>query len=81
MLCLKISDTANVTVKGVDYCYIIHDIRKSETIHLLENSVLEDRSCIYIKMHINEINIKNQVCNCNLIIQFKQRNSNLKYFN
>ena len=76
MLCLKISDTANVTVKGVDYCYIIHDIRKSETIHLLENSVLEDRSYIYIMMHINEINIKNPVCNCNLIIQFKQQNSN-----
>ena len=39
---LNLTDSAIITVKGVDYCYIIHDISKSEAIHLLENSVLED---------------------------------------
>ena len=42
MLCLNISDIALITVKGVDYCCIIHDISKSEAIHLLENSTLDD---------------------------------------
>ena len=30
MLCLNISDIAIITVKGVDYCCIIHDISRSE---------------------------------------------------
>ena len=30
MLCLNISDIAIITVKGVDYCCIIHDISSSE---------------------------------------------------
>ena len=47
MLCFNISDTAIITIKRVDYCCIIHDIGKSEAIHLLENSVLDDRG--YIK--------------------------------
>ena len=42
MLCLNISDTAIITIKGVDYHCIIHDNGKYETIHFLENSVLED---------------------------------------
>ena len=46
MLCLNLSDIAVTTVKGVDYCWIIHDISKSEAIHLLENSVLDDRGYI-----------------------------------
>ena len=46
MLCLNISNIAIVTVKGVDYHCIIHDISKSEAIRLLENSVLDD--CGYI---------------------------------
>ena len=33
MLCLNISDIAIITVKGVDYRCIIHDISKSEAIH------------------------------------------------
>ena len=39
---LKISDIAITTVKGVNYCFIIHEISKSEAIHLLEDSVLDD---------------------------------------
>ena len=46
MLCLDFSNIANITVKGVDYYCIIH-ISKSEAIHLLENSVLDD--CGYIQ--------------------------------
>ena len=30
-----------IPVKGDDCCYIIHDITKSEAIHLLENSVFK----------------------------------------
>ena len=41
MLCLSLSDVAIITVKGVDYHCIIHEISKSATIHLLENSVLD----------------------------------------
>ena len=43
----NVSDIAIITVKGVDYGCIIHDITKSEAIHLVENSVLDD--CCYIK--------------------------------
>ena len=43
MLCVNISDTAIITIKNVVYHCIIHSISKSETIHLLENSLLEDR--------------------------------------
>ena len=46
MLCLNFSDTAIVTVKGVDYRCIIYNISKYESIHLSENSVLEDRGYI-----------------------------------
>ena len=33
---------AIITVKNVDYCCIIHKIKKSGAINLLENSVLEN---------------------------------------
>ena len=46
MLFLDLSDIAIITVKNVDYCYIIHDISKSDAIHLLETSVLDARGCI-----------------------------------
>ena len=39
MLCLNI---IIITVKGVDYSFIIHDIGKSESIHVLKNYVLDD---------------------------------------
>ena len=39
--CLYISDIANITVKN-DYCYIMYSIDKSEAIHLLKNSFLEN---------------------------------------
>ena len=40
---LNSSDTAITTVENVNYCCIIHVISKSEAIHLVENSVLDDR--------------------------------------
>ena len=46
ILCLNISDIAIIAVKVVDYPCIIHDISKSEAIHLLNNSALDDRGCI-----------------------------------
>ena len=46
MLCLNISDIAIITVKRADYRWNIHDISKSEAIHLLKNYVLKD--CGYI---------------------------------
>ena len=46
ILCLNISNIAIVTVKGFDYRCTIHDISKSEAIHLLENFVLDDH--VYI---------------------------------
>ena len=41
-----ISDIAIITVSWVDYCCIIHGISKCDTIHLLENSVFDDRGYI-----------------------------------
>ena len=35
-----------ITVKNVDYRFIIHNISKSEAINLLKNSVLEDSGYI-----------------------------------
>ena len=46
MLSVNISSIPIITVKNVDYRYITHNIRKSEAINLLKNSVLED--CGYI---------------------------------
>ena len=43
MSCLNISDIAVITVKTVDYRCIMYNINKSEAIHLIGNSVLEDR--------------------------------------
>ena len=42
MLCLNISNISITTDKNVDFRFIIHNIRKSEAINLLKNSVLED---------------------------------------
>ena len=42
VLCLTLSNIAIVIVKGVDDHCIIHSINKSDTIYLLENSVLDD---------------------------------------
>ena len=50
MLRVNISDIAIVAVKEVDYCFIIHDIKKSEPINLLENSLLDDHW--YIGTHV-----------------------------
>ena len=45
--CYLFSDIAIITVKEVDYHCIIHDVSKSEAIHLFENSVLDDRGYAY----------------------------------
>ena len=47
MLCLNISDIAIITVKKVDYRYIIHNISKSEAFNLLKNCIFDD-DCFYI---------------------------------
>ena len=47
--CLNITDIAIITVTGLDYCYIILDIIESETILLLENSVLDDCEYIFLR--------------------------------
>ena len=46
MLCLNIGDIAIITVKSVDYRFIIHKINKSEAINSLKNSVLGYRGYI-----------------------------------
>ena len=46
MLCLNISDITIITFKGVDYRCIIHDISKSDAIHLSGNYVLDDSGYI-----------------------------------
>ena len=46
MLIVNISDIAIITVKGVHYRCIIHDIIKSKAINLLKNSVHDDRGYI-----------------------------------
>ena len=43
MLCLNIVNISNITMKGAEYYYcIIYDFSKSDAIHLLENSVLDN---------------------------------------
>ena len=42
MVCFNLSDITIITVKNIDYRYIIHDISKSEVINLLEIAVLEN---------------------------------------
>ena len=49
MLCLNIRDIAIITVKNVDYCFIMYN-SKSEAINLLENFVLKDRGYIYVEI-------------------------------
>ena len=46
VISVNISDIAIITVKNVDYCRIIRNIRKSEAMNLLKNYVLEDRGYI-----------------------------------
>ena len=42
ILSVNISEIVIITVQNVDYCYVIHNISKSEVINLLKNSVLEN---------------------------------------
>ena len=46
MLSINIRDIAIITVKNVDYCFIIYNMSKSEAITLSKISVLENR--VYI---------------------------------
>ena len=45
MFLLNLSNIATI-IDNVDYSWIIHDINKSDAIHLLENSVLDDHGYI-----------------------------------
>ena len=42
MLCFNVNDVIVITVQNVDYCFIIHNISKSEAINFFKKSVLED---------------------------------------
>ena len=42
MLSVNISDIAIISIKNVDYCWIIQKISKYEVINVLESSMLED---------------------------------------
>ena len=46
ILRVNISNIGIIAVKGADYCCVIYHNSKSETINLLENSVLIDSSYI-----------------------------------
>ena len=46
ILFLNLSVTAIITVKNVLYRCVIHGVSKSEKIHLLKNSALDDRGYI-----------------------------------
>ena len=54
ILFLNLSDYAFITVKGINYCYIIHETSKSDAV------CYKTIVGIY-EMHIREINIKNRV--------------------
>ena len=56
MLSVNISSIAIITIKNVDYCFIIHNISKYEETNLLKNYVLEDRWYIYkISVYLREL--------------------------
>ena len=42
----KKKKTATLTVKGVDYRYILWGISKNEAVDILNNSVLEDKGVL-----------------------------------
>ena len=42
MLCVNTSNIGIMTVKGIDYRFIIHGISKFEGIHLLKSSMLDN---------------------------------------
>ena len=63
MLCFNISNIAITTIKGIDHWCIIHGIKNLKQFICLKILCLKIVG-IYIKRHINEINIKNQVWNC-----------------
>ena len=46
MSSFNISNIANMTLKNVEYCCIINNIRKSEASNLLKNFVLESHGYI-----------------------------------
>ena len=46
ILCLNISSISDITVKGLDYRSIIHEIGKSDPIYCLESRVLDNRGYI-----------------------------------
>ena len=46
MVCLNLSDFANITVKNVHYHCIIHEISKFEAINLSQHSVLGNPECV-----------------------------------
>ena len=47
MFCLNIRNISIITVNGVGYCCIIDNISQSDAVHLVVNSVFDDRGYIY----------------------------------
>ena len=80
LLCRNISDIAIIIFKGINYCYIIHHISKSDAIPLLQNYVLDTRS--YIKKCIsNKSILKTKSVTIILTIDWSKKIRNHKYFN
>ena len=48
MLCPSLRDTAIITVKGISYCCVIHDISKSQALLLLKNLLLSERNQLFM---------------------------------
>ena len=49
----EINDIAIISVKGIDYCYVIYDLKKSDDIDYLQNSVLNSEGYICDAWQIN----------------------------
>ena len=70
--CLNLIAIAIITVKGVEYHFIIHNISKSDTTHLLESSVLDDHG--FIKSIPKKSTLKLNSVTFNLKILSKKNN-------
>ena len=58
MISLEIKNIATITVEGIYYCCVIHDVSKSDAISLLKGSAPDDK-----KMRLKGDNIKKSNCN------------------
>ena len=73
MQCVNVSDIAIITVIGVDYCCITHDITKSAAIHLIKKNCTW-WSWVYIKYMRKKSMLKIKCRIIILTIWSKQKN-------